>query len=312
MSEGIGMTDNAHRAVQYLQLIGRLHADNHLVLRPGYLTERPLPSQATDPTTLFAEIRSQDRPLVRAPLAVFGYCGRSDSALAVRGTVPLPDAADNMRIVRSERDRDDVVIADIEVPSTGPELEIIDVPRGAVTGSHLIRWRAAGEPPPTEFRIRYSHDDGRAWIPVLLRTTSLSASVDVDDLPGGDRCKVAVVATNGVRSTTVQSEPFQVPVKPCRPLIQKPSSDAELSTEEVELLGNGWWLEESTPELDQLSWRSDVDGELGRGRLLRARLSPGRHVLTLTAGAGERAGSSSVIVQISPQPQPWINRSAAT
>ncbi|WP_406238515.1 hypothetical protein [Nocardia sp. NBC_01009] len=95
-------------------------------------------------------------------------------------------------------------------------------------------------------------------------------------------------------------------------MIQKPSSDAELSTEEVELLGNGWWLEESTPELDQLSWRSDVDGELGRGRLLRARLSPGRHVLTLTAGAGERAGSSSVIVQISPQPQPWINRSAAT
>lgn len=306
------MVGDDDRPVQYFQLIGRLRADNQFVLRPGYLTEQPPPSPEPDRTTVFAEIRAHDRTLVRAPLTTYEYCGTNDPTLAVRGTVPLPEEADHMVIVRSEPDRVDVIVADIDIPPTGPQLEILEAPRGDVTGRHLITWRAADDPPATEFRIRYSHDACRTWIPVVLRTTSLSVSVDVDELPGGDQCRVAVVATNGIRSTTVESEPFRVPVKPCRSLIQRPSGDVELSTEEVDLLGNGWWLEEATAELDELSWRSDVDGELGRGRRLRAQLSPGRHVLTLTAGVGERAGSSSVVVGIHPQPDPWIDKPSTT
>ncbi len=118
-----------------------------------------------------------------------------------------------------------------------------------------------------------------------------------DRLAGGPACRLAITASNGLRATRVETAPFSVREKPCAAVIVRPV-DGETLAPDVVLVGNGWWREERRPELQQLGWTSDVQGELGSGRQVAVHLEPGTHTLTLRAGSGERAGEQSVTVQV--------------
>jgi hypothetical protein len=107
-----------------------------------------------------------------------------------------------------------------------------------------------------------------------------------------------VTASNGLRATRIETEPFSVREKPCAAVIMRPVDGEELVSDVV-LVGNGWWREEGRPELQALSWASDVQGELGRGRQVAVRLELGTHHITLRAGTEERAGEQSVTVHVS-------------
>jgi hypothetical protein len=127
--------------------------------------------------------------------------------------------------------------------------------------------------------------------------------VDVEQLPGGERCRIRVRATNGVRSSEAVSPAFSVSVKACQAIIQQPIDGGTVAAE-VSLLGNGWYLEERQPELWALQWASDRDGPLGEGRGVFARLSPGEHVISLTAGTDKRAATASVRITVREQQSP--------
>jgi hypothetical protein len=122
-------------------------------------------------------------------------------------------------------------------------------------------------------------------------------TIDLDSLAGGNACRLAVTASNGLRATRVESEPFQVREKPCAAVIQRPVDGEELARDVV-LVGNGWWREEGRPEAEALAWASDVQGQLGRGRQVTACLAPGTHIITLRAGTEDRAGEASVTVYV--------------
>ncbi len=299
------MANDDHSRVPFLRIFGRLRADNRLVLRPGYLIDEPREREPARPATLIAEVLgADDGVLVRLPLSVSRYCGSRSlgETLAVRGSVPLPEEAARVVVSRPDNSgRAPIIVADLQVPSTAPDIRILDEPNGVAEGRQVVTWHAEGDPAPVEYMVSYSHDDGLTWQPVGQRTLDLEAVLDVDDLPGGERCKIAVLATNGMRSKTAVSQPFQVVPKPCRALIQQPLDGERLTQHELLLVGNGWWLEDSRPELEQLAWCSDQEGELGRGSTVRARLSPGRHTLTLRAGEGDRVGEASVTVDVASQ-----------
>lgn len=283
--------------VRYLRLRGRLYADNLLVFRPGYLSSGPYREEIDVSRLLIVEVTSMDGELVlRAPLATAPYAEWPD-AVRVRGSIPLPDSAARLTILRRDDSGQAFLIHTIEVPREAPEIRFLDTPVEAANGRIEIRWEARGDPPPVEFRLQFSWDNGDTWIPAVEgRLTEMAAEVDFDLLPGGERCRLAVDATSGVRSSRAISEPFAVREKPCHAFIHSPLDGDTIQMGEIALIGNGWWLEGMYPETELLRWESDRDGLLGRGTAVSARLSTGEHVVTLVAGEGDREGTDSVRV----------------
>lgn len=291
--------------VIFLRLRGRLGADGRLRLRPGYLVRRRRDVSSRGPWHLVAEVRSRDGSLLsRTPVTVRTYCrdgshAGPSGALSVFVEVPLTSGAARVDLIRLDPSgREPVALANVEIAASAPRVRLIDPPRGEVRGRQVVRWEADGDPPPVQFRVRYTHDDGRTWQPLVRPTAEREAVVDFDEFPGGERCRVAVLATNGTLSSEAVSEPFSVAPKACRAMIHEPPAAARLPSGDVVLVGNGWWLESMTPELEDLEWTSDRQGVLARGRTARVTLSPGRHVITLRAGRGDRAGEASIDVEV--------------
>jgi hypothetical protein len=295
-------------ATRFLRLRGRIGPGGTLQLRPGYLVSRRRVLSSRGPWHVIAEVRSRGGDLLsRTPVVVRSYCADGSktgpsAALAIFVEVPIVDNAALIEILRLDPSgREPVRLATLRIADTAPRIEIVDAPCGQASGRQILRWSADGDPPPVQFRVRYSNDDGQRWQAMVRPTTERQVEVNLDEFPGGERCRIAVLATNGTRSQEAISEPFAVRVKPCQPMIQSPPPGARLATGDTVLIGNGWWLETMRPELDALVWTSDRQGELGRGRTVHVSLTPGHHRITLRAGSDARAGETTVEIDVDRQ-----------
>ena len=279
-----------------IRLSGRLDAEGHLTLRPAFPTKTPPKRWRHDALSYVVDVLdAKGHPLVRVPLSSSGTCGSDSTTL--RGSVDLPEGAARLDILHIDASgRDPIVLASKPVPERAPELKLLAVPEGEVTGEFSLTWEASGDPAPTRYFVDYS--PGReTWYPLSLGVSEPRITVDFDSLAGGTACRLAVTASNGLRATRVETEPFSVREKPCAAVILRPVDGEEFASDVV-LVGNGWWREEGRPELEALMWASDVQGELGRGREVTARLEPGTHRITLRAGREDRAGEESVTVHV--------------
>lgn len=285
--------------MSHLRVVGRLYPDGRLRLRPCYLAERPpwQDREGAGDGLLELELLTGDGGLLgRHPLRAYPVCalGGGSRALAVRGWVPFHPDTRALRILHRGR-----VVHEQRRSPEPPRVEIGEAPEGLAEGRVRIAWRAApGGAAPLQFFLRYSADGGRRWQRIGWRTEAHEAVVDVDDLPGGEECLVAVVATDGIDTTVAESRPFAVAPKPCQAIVIAPVDGSEVADGvAVELMGHGWWLEEARAEREALEWTSSLDGPLGRGPRLEVRLSAGEHRITLAAGAGPRRGEGSVVVR---------------
>jgi hypothetical protein len=292
-------TGNIEGKNQYLRVIGRLYPDNRLHLRPAYLTDNPRNSREDPNSSLIAELLDEEGTLLlRYGLHVRPYFagGKALPEVAVRGKIPFPT---NTRTVRFYHRN--IMIYELKVSEGKPRLRLTwDAPK-TVEGKHTITW--VGEHPQRlalQYFLRYTHTGGETWQRVGWRTDETRQEVDFDQLPGGEQCQVAVVATDGANTVTVETKSFRVPVKPCIPMIFAPEDGTEFAPDEPVLLrGQGSYMEENTAETEALVWTSSQDGELGRGMSLEVpNLSSGFHRITLTAGTDERAGKATISIRI--------------
>ncbi len=144
--------------------------------------------------------------------------------------------------------RDEVLIHEVEVPRSGPAVRLAwRIPRTG-KGRQVIRWTAEHpEGRPVHFVLAYSHNDGSNWMALCFSGPDTEQEVDFDLLPGGDRCRIAVMATDGVNTVNVSSRPFKVPIKPCTEMILAPAAGTRFARgEPVQLRGQGNWLEEGS------------------------------------------------------------------
>jgi hypothetical protein len=285
---------------RYLRVSGRLSPDRRLRLRPGYLVDVPDRDAPRRESRAIAEVlddRGQVR--LRHPLAIGHRCAQGDGSVTLRGAVPFPEDTARVRVLF-----DGVVVGEIVRSAHAPRVTLRRAPTGEARGRQTVAWEAThAEGRPLHFCLRYSHDGGRRWGRITLRTQRQEIELDLDALPGGADCRVAVVASDGVNTTVVESAPFSTPLKPCRAMVLGPADGARLSRgEPARLRGQGYWLEENRPETERLTWTSSRDGELGRGMALDVLLSPGEHEIQLVAGEGARAGTATVRVVVGPSP----------
>jgi hypothetical protein len=128
--------------------------------------------------------------------------------------------------------------------------------------------------------------DGVEWLPVALDTTATSIVVGAGvQLPGGPAVRIKVIANDGVRETELVGTPFAVSAKPPVVAIGDLPDGSRIPRYHVgDLTALGYDPEEGQLPGAALSWRSNLDGDLGTGqRLSLRRLSAGEHTLTATA-----------------------------
>ena len=291
---------NAETDAVYLRLIGRLEPDNRLRLRPGYLTSRPRQIDAQPDSDLVAVLLDDDRKeLLRHGVPLLQYCadGELVTSLAVRATIPFHAAT---RTIVFERDG--LAIHELEVAPAPPEVRLTWNPRAKeVKGTQQITWEAQHPTRmPLEFFLRYSHDGGETWQRASMRTNRKRQALDFDALPGGRRCRVSVVATDGVNTAISTSRQFAVAVKPCRAFLLSPEDGSVFAeSEPIVFEGQGYYLEERRPELEALRWSSEPAGVEGTGPVLTSSdLAPGKYTVTLEAGERRRVGRERVSIEV--------------
>lgn len=272
----------------FIRITGRLD-DGQLILRPAIATYREPDTEPSQESLAIDVLNAEGVVVGRGFLAKLPYS--AGIAVAVRGSIALPDDAVRVRI-----SGEGITTVEHVMPPVSPTVRFTSTPeaRSTAEGRVEVAWEATGA---TESWVRYSWDRRQPWMPLTSRLTDTSATINVDDLPGGSSCCFGVSVTNGWRVATAISPLFTVATKPCRALITAPADGSSVSGR-VDLIGNGWWLETTEVETEALTWSSDRDGELGRGTYVVAELSPGTHVITLHAGSRGREGTESVRVTV--------------
>lgn len=283
---------------RYWYVAGQMAPDNTLSLRRGYIDERPRRSyEGISPLRLeFLDAAGALR--LAYPIALRRPCTEGESPLNIqrsfRAWVPLPDGVDKARFVYG-----DAVLHELELHRASPELHLLSEPPRSGMGEFPLRWEVSHpENKPVEFFCRYSNDDGTTWFRLGPRTKERSAVISLDALAGGERCRVAVVATDGFGTAVATTPPFPVAVKPFVAMILRPALPARVEEgTRLDLLGQGYELETRRPIFEGLVWSSSKDGILGEGAsIVTPPLSKGEHLIRLAVGTGGRRGEAEVRV----------------
>ena len=285
---------------KFLKVIGRLYPDNRLVLRKSYLTDVP-PEEILDHGEITVDIYDRKNKHVQRGYAMAKPYHVDDSYSqnsAVRGKIPCP-TADVGRIVYS-KGVDILLDQKVGLPTANLRL-LWDPRRKTVDGKQSIQWSAAKpEDVELEYFVRFSHDGGKTWYPLGTRTKDLRQTVDFDRLPGGARCKLSVMATDGFHCYEVTTPAFRVARKPCDAMILNPDIKPRIREGEPLILqGQGLHREAGRVEKRFITWTSSIDGKLGSGSTFVAdKLSPGKHTITMIAGRAPYEGKAVMSVTV--------------
>ncbi|WP_128429433.1 hypothetical protein [Streptomyces cyaneus] len=222
--------------------------------------------------------------------------------------VDVPLGTRRLQFLRQGR-----VLTSLRLPAAPPRITLRwRPPENAAQGITRIDWHPAPrreiervEDERLSFLVLYT-TDGLTWRPVTLPSIVPSATIDFDSLPGGEACQLRVVASSGLRTTTVTSAPFRVQAKGVRPFITVVSPTGPVPAgQPVDLHGHGTDLESGeTFRDDALQWYSTVDGFLGRGAVITVQLSADEHRLLLRYGADADQVALYDISVTGPQRQP--------
>jgi hypothetical protein len=287
---------------QFLTITGVWTLDGRLDLQPSYVTQSSEGASggevgSAERLLIVELIDDQGEIIARQPITVSRLCSYPEAStppLLVADKILFPEETRTLRFFRADTD---TVIHEIARPESRPEIRLNWDPPGELdepfarrsviswTAEHPEEERRTEEERPLQFLVFYSHSDGESWQPVTLPLEDSELELDFDQLPGGESCRVKVLATDGVNTSEAESRAFSIPEKGVRATILTPENGASVSAREaVWLHGQGYHLEELRPELEDLTWSSSIDGELGRGSTVEVRLSEGQHAIMLRAG----------------------------
>jgi hypothetical protein len=245
----------------------------------------------------FQGVDRQGHPMPVLPLDI-------DFSLADPAPFSAVYPAGEGQMVRLNLVVDGEVVWFSEASAAPPQVDV-QVPTGEapLTGSQTLTWQASdGEGDLLRYYLFYSPDDGRIWLPMGADLREPSLSIDTDQLPGCDACRLRVIASDGHHTSAVTSSgSFAVANKPPQVAILAPGDGTRFGEwQPLKLSAFSYDLEEGILRGDRLVWRSDQTGELGRGaRIMLPYLSPGRHQITVTAqDSGGLTANAVVTVEV--------------
>ncbi|WP_207481758.1 hypothetical protein [Arenibaculum pallidiluteum] len=280
----------------FLRFVGKLWDD--MRFEPGLGWETVRISRVPHPDEAFRLELLDEAGMVlvsAAPEVFRGDCRAAHNATrAARVTGYIPFRNDAAAVVLRTESRE---IHRETLSRTTPSIEIkhvADLGNGRIS----VAWAAEHER-PIRFVVRYL--TGRTSYLVSHAVTETEAVVDTASFPGGGAgCRIAVLASDGLRSSFAVSEPFAVDEKPTRVFILSPLNSQMVAADQpfsafgqaINAFGR------SCPD-NGLVW--DLDGSLiarGTRMVLVPSINPGKHHLALSyVVEGRVLASEAVVIQ---------------
>jgi hypothetical protein len=278
--------------MRVLTFSGVLLDTGEMQLEPGFVTEAEKPSSDGEVTVEALDRGGRALATTQVPLVVpCGYAAANGAehppAVAV-GLVDFPEKASGLRVTYDGR-----TLLEREAPRPGGEPKV-EWP-AAIEGPEVtVRWSARAD--GASASLAYSDDGGETWSPLSLPGTDEAITFDARGLPGGKRCLLELVASDGFHTTRSRSPEYQVEPKGWVLWILSPAPGATFRAgSPVLLAAQAFHLEERRPASDPIVWTSSRDGGLGEGAQVPATLSQGEH--TITAAVAGASAEVSVTVE---------------
>jgi hypothetical protein len=280
----------------YLRVAGFVRPNGRYVAKPGWVT-RHVVFQPGDESPYEAQLLdATGKPLAKARMSLAqDGCGPwtpTDRA-ELAAYLPLTDDATEVLVVDTQLDAE---LDRAVIHRAPPLLELDEV---TLAGTLLrARWTAQ-HPRPVTFNVAFFVGRDRAFA-LAVDERATTVETDIGHLPGGPECHVVVVATDGVRSATVISEPLAFAGAPARAVIIAPAPDSHLAEgEPFSLIGLVVDAGGRPVEEGDLRWAIDGDVVAEGTRLGGVEgLPAGEHVvqLELATDAPLLAASTSITV----------------
>ncbi|HZX78915.1 hypothetical protein [Lysobacter sp.] len=277
----------------------RLHRDGRVELLPSYTVEAPLPGDRRPRHDVMIDVHDDNGHILRSHRchAPNPYQDPDGAFVDFHEVIPWPDAVAAISFVRAGHTLDTH-----KVERHAPTVRLQPLHR-AERHDELARveWSAGEADAPTHALVRYSNDDGRTWTALASNVTDSRYLANLQDLPGGERCRFEVIVASGLASAAVRSEAFAVPVKPRAAHLLSPRDGEEFNAgTSIHFAGGGYSPDHGMCADDDVVWTSSLQGVLGTGHQFdRTDLRPGRHRITLGVADGARGeATASVTIRV--------------
>jgi hypothetical protein len=227
-------------------------------------------------------------------------------------TVIDKDLSQVVKLELIDKQNPAVPLGRLEGGNAAPVVNIIAPVAGPVPGPELkIRWDSTDDGGgPLSHIVRYSHDNGASWRTLIMHTDTNQLTVDTATLPGGGKCVIEVIASDGVLSTAARSANFSLANKAPEAWLFFENGGGKLSHtlttapvecgERLVLHARSSDLEDGNLPDASHSW--NITGSINRtgaGRRFQpAGLIPGTYTVTLTAhdSSGATGTTTSTLI----------------
>jgi hypothetical protein len=284
LSPSVSQVSTASQTTERVaEVSGEVGLDGHAILNPAYHLMSVAPSTTTGDYTV--EVLDAQGSLLSSQGFSVSFLALSNppqdlSEAPFVVAVRFPDGARTIRVKHGA-----TVLTEMSISAHAPSLSLTSPSGGetwGATGSYTIRWQGNDIDGDTlHYTVLYRQGAGD-WGVLGADLTANELTADAADLPGGTAAQVQVLATDGINTTTTESDLFTVDHKPPEAFITFPAEGASFMPDvSLFLQGTAYDLEDGTLPDSAYHWTSDKDGDLGTGASNLVILSPGPHIITL-------------------------------
>lgn len=199
----------------------------------------------------------------------------------------------------------DIELASLELSKHFPEVEVIEPKTCSIIGGSDFEVSWAGSDKDNNalvYSVEYSFFDEQAgyWIfnEIAENVPGASLSIKRSEIynPTSSRSKIRVIVSDGTRSSYAESGIFYVSNSPS---VAIKSYDEGETYEITDFILSAWTTgfvystfdDPSSADDLNFNWHSNINGFLGNGEQIRATLSSGDHIITVTVS--DRYGNSA-------------------
>ena len=239
-------------------------------------------------------------------------CGCSDGSLdsgaGLRGVyevlLPWDEQARSLVVMDGPR-RLAVFNLDTEAPQLTLELDRLpgaaDPPRIGGTNRRdnllRVRWQASHPRRAVRSLLRYTADDGQTWRTIGVHTLHARQVVNLDLLPGGEKCRFQVIASAGLRTITRETATMALPCKPRQAFILAPTAGTVIKVgEPLHLRGFGYSADHGMTSVGEGEWVLQGRRSFGIGHTAELPgLSAGEYSIMLKVPDGTGSTSTTTL-----------------
>lgn len=207
-------------------------------------------------------------------------------------------------------------IATIGASANAPVAQMVSPNGGEVFGNGGIPASWFGSDPdgdPLHYLLQFSADGGLQWTTIAIDWDGTTLHVPPNVLAATSHGKLRVVASDGFRFTTDESDGEFVILNhgPAVAVVLPLAGELFYGEQSIAFIANANDLEAGALTGTNVVWRSDRDGLLGDGEVLLREvrtLSEGAHLITVTAtDSGGLTNAATVVINVAHNEPPRLN-----